>query len=639
MKIKNMIKKGILIFAAFALIPILSILASAGNCVGLHVTGDSANRADIVIIGHGWPEDGLTDFYDNANYISDYLLTMHPYSDYSDMINVWYVNQSADLNCSWPGPACSFTLATALASQCAYDKIYVLVNDTRYSGAGNTLMAQGTVNPQFKGQLFAHEFGGHCFGELMDEYVYSSPTNGGLYSSGANCALPGEANYQSEGIACDKWSNVPGTGCYSGCSYSNLYRPTLTSMMRDLIAEYFNGPSQNQIIKMIDKFVNLTIDHDPKTNVSMLENETQIFNITKANDADDLTIKWYVNNNEKTASENQNSFTYTCRDTNPVIKVKASYLGISETYEWNVNSTVANIAPDITDYTPTENVMDENSSLEFNIAVDDYNEDALTYSWLLDGTEKSANKTWTYSPDFNSAGNHNITVIVSDGEFSDSHEWNITVNNVNRKPVITNFNDITAYEGDTITLNPSISDADGESLTVTYSGWMDSNSKQTGYDDSGAHSVIVTAFDGIDNSTKEITVTILNTYEFRTAIKDRNTKERLTGTASIAGTEKPVTADSATVFDYVHPDIEYNITYSADGYQTDNYPIYFDNRLAECLQEADCFLMGTIISDCKWDSENSGWLCRLVKEGWQYASYFDYAPSQNAIKRFDYMVR
>jgi hypothetical protein len=630
-------KIGMIFLAAILLIPFLS-LASAGNCIGLHVTGDSTSKADIVIVGHGWTESELTDFYNNVNYISDYLLTMHPYSDYSDMINIWYVNQSADLGCTTPGPVCNATLVTALASQCSYDKVYVLVNSTVPGGAGNPSMAFGTAS-QFKGQTFAHELGGHSFGELMDEYVYSSPANGNLYFSGANCALPEEANYQSESISCDKWSNVPGTGCYSGCAYSNLYRSTLTSIMRDLYAEYFNGPSQKQIEKMIDKFVNLTIDHDPKTTVTLAENETQIFNITKANEADDLTIKWYVNNNEKTASENQISFTYTCRDTNPAIKVNVSYLGISETYEWNVESNVTNVAPEIVDYTPAENVMDENSSLEFSISAEDYNEDALTYSWLLDGAEKSTNQTWTYNTDFNSAGNHNITVIVSDGEFSDSHEWNITVNNVNRKPVITNFNDITAYEGDTITLNPGISDADGESMTVTYSGWMDSNSKQTNYSDSGAHSVTVTAFDGIDNSTKEITINVLNTYEFRTAIKDRNTKERLTGTASIAGTEKPVTADSATIFDYVHPDIEYNIVYSSDGYQTDNYPIYFDSRLADCIQEADCFLMGTIISDCKWDSENSGWLCRLTKEGWQYASYFDYAPSQNAIKRFDYMIK
>ena len=171
MKIKNIIKKGIIIMVAFALIPILSILASATNCVGLNVNGDSAYRADIVIVGHGWTESELPDFYDNVNYISDYLLTMQPYSDYSDMVNIWYINQSADLGCKWPGPTCNATLVTALASQCSYDKVYVLVNDTRFGGAGNPFMSLGTIHPTIKGQLFAHEFGGHCFWELMEEYV------------------------------------------------------------------------------------------------------------------------------------------------------------------------------------------------------------------------------------------------------------------------------------------------------------------------------------------------------------------------------------------------------------------------------------------------------------------------------------
>jgi PKD repeat protein len=282
--------------------------------------------------------------------------------------------------------------------------------------------------------------------------------------------------------------------------------------------------------------------------------------------------------------------------------------------------------------------MNENSHTHFSASAEDYNEDALTYSWKLDGVEKSTSQSWTYNADYNSAGNYNVTVTVSDGQLTASQEWNLTVQNVNRAPVLDNIADITAYEGDTITLNPSASDADGESIAYTYSEWMDSNSKPANYSDAGIHSVTVTASDGNLSDTKQIAVTILNSYEFRTAIADRETKERLEGAAAIAGTEKSVDKTNSTIFDYAHSDVEYNIVYSSSGYQTDNYPIYFDNRLADCAQGTDCLMEGAITSDCKWKAEHLGWLCRLTKEGWEYASYFDFVPSENAAKRIDYMI-
>ena len=63
-------------------------------------------------------------------------------------------------------------------------------------------------------------------------------------------------------------------------------------------------------------------------------------------------------------------------------------------------------------------------------------------------------------------------------------------------------------EGDTVTLNPKATDADGDRLSYSYSGWMSSNTKQTGYSDAGVHKVNVSVTDGISTVSQEVTVTV-----------------------------------------------------------------------------------------------------------------------------------
>jgi len=112
--------------------------------------------------------------------------------------------------------------------------------------------------------------------------------------------------------------------------------------------------------------------------------------------------------------------------------------------------TILNVnnAPNITSYTPvslTPNTA-ENSSLQFSVTATDedlIHGDILTYIWYLDSVNQSSNQSsaplsnqsWLYEPDFTAAGQHNITVIVSDSfNETDSVTWNVSVNNTNRLP-------------------------------------------------------------------------------------------------------------------------------------------------------------------------------------------------------------
>jgi hypothetical protein len=86
----------------------------------------------------------------------------------------------------------------------------------------------------------------------------------------------------------------------------------------------------------------------------------------------------------------------------------------------------------------------------------------------------------------------------------------VTVANVNRAPVLDPISDITANEGDTITLNPTATDPDGDTLTYSYSGWMSSASYTTDNNDAGSHTVTVTVSDGSLIDSQDVMINVID---------------------------------------------------------------------------------------------------------------------------------
>ncbi|UCD83557.1 MAG: hypothetical protein JSU92_09645 [Deltaproteobacteria bacterium] len=80
----------------------------------------------------------------------------------------------------------------------------------------------------------------------------------------------------------------------------------------------------------------------------------------------------------------------------------------------------------------------------------------------------------------------------------------------NRPPSLESIPDITVYAGDTVTIEPSASDPDGNTVFFSYSGWMNSNTCTTTPEDRGVNTVMVTASDGLLENSVDVTVTVLN---------------------------------------------------------------------------------------------------------------------------------
>ncbi len=172
-------------------------------------------------------------------------------------------------------------------------------------------------------------------------------------------------------------------------------------------------------------------------------------------------------------------------------------------------------APVLESFKPESTAMDidETESIEFSVAASDLNNDALRYSWKLDGVEIGNKNSVQYQTTYEDSGAHTMKVIVSDYIFDTEKIWSITVNNVNREPVLKEINDIEIKEADKVVVLLDANDPDGDELNYEIDDdrfVQDGNSFtwETTYDDAGEHLITATVSDGVNAVSQEFTVTI-----------------------------------------------------------------------------------------------------------------------------------
>jgi len=125
----------------------------------------------------------------------------------------------------------------------------------------------------------------------------------------------------------------------------------------------------------------------------------------------------------------------------------------------------------------------------------------FTFSEPLDG-----NGEW--QTEIGDAGTYEIIITASDGVNEVTQTFVILVRPANQPPVITIAATLDVDEGDTIILEPEVSDPEGDDVEVSFSGWMTSDTYKTTYNDAGEHIVTITATDGINEVNKDILITI-----------------------------------------------------------------------------------------------------------------------------------
>lgn len=158
----------------------------------------------------------------------------------------------------------------------------------------------------------------------------------------------------------------------------------------------------------------------------------------------------------------------------------------------------------------------ENEKVRLRPKAVDVNNDTIKYTF---SEPLDANGEW--QTNYGDAGNYLITVTATDGTLTTSKKVLLTVERVNVPPVIEGVQDeITVSEGDILSLEPKVSDPNGDQVTVKISEPIgDSGTWEIGYQDNGKYNVTIAASDGELETVKKIKLTV-NRKNVPPAIED-----------------------------------------------------------------------------------------------------------------------
>jgi VCBS repeat-containing protein len=137
----------------------------------------------------------------------------------------------------------------------------------------------------------------------------------------------------------------------------------------------------------------------------------------------------------------------------------------------------------------------------YNITDPEGDEMVVSYSGWLSSSE--------YTTEYDDAGVHEVRIIAEDTAGNEVFKVvSITVENVNRKPRLMISNtELSGVAGDRININATTEDPDGDEVKVEYSQPFKQNGVwQSQVGDEGKYTVTVTANDGTDTITREVTV-------------------------------------------------------------------------------------------------------------------------------------
>lgn len=183
--------------------------------------------------------------------------------------------------------------------------------------------------------------------------------------------------------------------------------------------------------------------------------------------------------------------------------------------------TVANNnrAPNFDAFAPEALQLSENNPWQQALSAQDADNEVLVFS-LLDAPEglKLNNNILSWTPNFEQAGEHSVTIQIDDGTDKVTATLSLSVNNTNRAPVFTGDIPTQAKENNTLSFKLSASDADQQALSYSLesapSGMnIDGSivSWAPSFEQAGEHIMIFGVSDGETRVTQTKTIMVENT--------------------------------------------------------------------------------------------------------------------------------
>lgn len=168
--------------------------------------------------------------------------------------------------------------------------------------------------------------------------------------------------------------------------------------------------------------------------------------------------------------------TFGDRGTHTVIVRATDEKGASSSSEVTVNVARLNRPPVVEAL--SDKTVAETETIRLNVVASDPDGAPvqITFSEPFD-------ENGVFTPDFGDRGTYNVSVTVSDGQASTVETFSLTVTARSRPPVLEPIAPITVFEGETVRIPINAYDPDGNDLIISYSGWMNSRTYTTTYDD------------------------------------------------------------------------------------------------------------------------------------------------------------
>ncbi|NOQ55534.1 MAG: S8 family serine peptidase [Nanohaloarchaea archaeon] len=132
----------------------------------------------------------------------------------------------------------------------------------------------------------------------------------------------------------------------------------------------------------------------------------------------------------------------------------------------NAPPNITDIYNNITENNSQTITIDETDSISFNLTVSAQ----VNYTWKKNGTIVWADQpSWTFDTTYDDSGFWTVEVTAENDNGTRRTHWNVTINNVNRPPIITLISNISmdVQNQTTINISANISDPDNDTLTIT----------------------------------------------------------------------------------------------------------------------------------------------------------------------------
>lgn len=217
----------------------------------------------------------------------------------------------------------------------------------------------------------------------------------------------------------------------------------------------------------------------PESPASLSENQALTFNVSARDpDGDQLSYTWRLDGREQPFRSSGFRYqpSYCSSGPHDVDLLISDPGGMSASVFWCVTVVKSNVPPTMYSLAPAgDPTIREGESVRFSADASDLNGDPLSFEWVVDGFHVADGKDFNFTTDYRSAGIKEIRAVVSDGEFTVYHSWNVTILDVNHPPraVIDGPQEGAEYiDTDTIVVSGMRSyDPDRDPLNLT---WTDS---------------------------------------------------------------------------------------------------------------------------------------------------------------------